>query len=293
MPKIAPNPATIRTLTNDERAHLLALHPDLTPSPEGRGCPTCRGQGAFKWRDAKGAVVVYECDCTAQWMLHRFLLNAGLGLSHQRMSWEDVLTVPKGVIDAVLDYYDDREANVRAGRSLILWGKALGTGKTLLEVLLTKKLIADGYDCYFTPFHGLLDSYAAGWRDPDQRRWFNRRVTNAGVLVIDDVGRERRIRRFVGDGLVEYHNEMAESTLEFVIRDRVNADKPTFITTNLSPEQMRRGYGGHVMSLLAEVSETIEVRGDDFREQARDRMAADIRAGLVRPVVLVDAWTAL
>src|SRR5690349_4060130 len=114
MLRLDPNPPTIRPLTMDERAYLMAEHPDLPPSAEQ--CPTCRGKGRFRWRDPDGEPADFECDCVGQWQLHRYLLHCGLGLSHQRMTWRDVDTIPDPVLAAVFEYHQNAEAYVSAGR---------------------------------------------------------------------------------------------------------------------------------------------------------------------------------
>lgn len=149
------------------------------------------------------------------------------------------------------------------------------TGKTLLCTLLLKHLLAEGFDGYFTQFNDLLDAYTAGWRNTEDRDWFVRRVRNAGVLVVDDVGKESKGR-----------SEMVGSVFDQVIRARVASARPTIITTNYSPAEMHSGYTGSVMSLLAESSVMHEVPGMDFRTRANQRTITDMQAGVIRPLVL-------
>lgn len=286
---LVPNPPVVTSLLDADRHRLIAEHPDLPKSLVQ--CPTCSGKKIFHWYqdgNPKLNPVKYQCDCAGQVMLHRWLLAHGIDRAHARHSWADTLAVDPKAIMRVMSYVDSAADYVHHGRGLILWSPVTGTGKTLLEVLLLKALLKQGYDCYFTQFHKLLDAYAAGWRSPEERMWFNRRIEHAGILGIDDVGRERRQAVTTDDeGKVRVvASDMASSTLEFVVRSRVNAAKPMVITTNFTPDQMRQGYGGNVMSLLAEACDFVEVPGIDYRQQAATEAADEARMGLRRPMVL-------
>ena len=100
---------------------------------------------------------------------------------------------------------------------------------------------------------------------------------SADFLVIDDVGKENTNRTSVIDSMFDH-----------LIRRRVAGDRATIITTNATPEKMRAGYGGSVMSLLAEGCESIEVTGADFRLAGKpvDRMNERKKIGAARPVIL-------
>src|SRR5690606_38450368 len=111
-----------------------------------------------------------------------------------------------------------------------------------------------------------------------EKAWFHRRIKNADVLVMDDVGREHQGRTRSG---------LPESTFDEVLRHRVAAGTPTIITTNLDMQALQEGYGGNVMSLLHERSTTYRFTGADFRDTARVRLVDEVEMGLTRPVVLV------
>jgi DNA replication protein DnaC len=220
--------------------------------------------------------VTYQCNCIDQWVMHRYFLHSGLQLLYQRYSWTDARSVDGKVMDDVLDYFTHIEGYMRIGRGLILRGATTGTGKTLVASLLFKKILADGYDGYFVQFNELLDAHAAGWRNEDERRWFIRRVRNAGLLVIDDIGRE-----YVGRG-----HDLIESVLDKVIRARHDDCKPTIITTNKDDGFWQQRYQSNVMSLLSGTCEVIEVTGTDYRATQAELAKEEARQGLVRPVTV-------
>lgn len=290
-------PLGVRTLTTVEADRLRQQYPDLPPSPER--CITCRGAKKFTWWDDPASpermAVEYECPCRDQWVLHRYLLHSGVNLLYQQLSWADMHMVEGEGLEAIRHYMDLHERYVANGFGVILHGEK-GTGKTGLSALLLKYLIGQGHDSYFTTFAQLLSFLKGTFRDNDETTWFHRRVRNAGVLVIDDLGREHFQRRFLSteqrvalgtdSGIRENPTAMAESTLEEIVRHRVASLRPTIITTNLDPVKVEELYGSNLLSLLRERSTTCRFEGTDRRDTVRMRMHDEVEAGLTRPLVL-------
>jgi DNA replication protein DnaC len=182
--------------------------------------------------------------------------------------------VEKGAIDWVWDYAGNIDAYANHGLGLILHGTN-GSGKSLVATLLLKGLLGRGYDGYFTTFQDLLTRFTQGWRDPVEQRWFHRRIKNAGILVVDDLGKE---------GMKGTDTPMA--TFDEVIRHRVAASRVSIITSNYSIEDLQKHYGGSVMSLLRGSAIEYAFTGADYRPQYRQQVEDDAKAGLMRPVVL-------
>jgi hypothetical protein len=78
---------------------------------------------------------------------------------------------------------------------------------------------------------------------------------------------------------------LAETTFDNILRTRVQAARPTIITTNCSPAELARGYGSAVLSLLIEQSVPVEVTGEDFRHDAQQRNLAEADKGWRRAIV--------
>lgn len=266
---LPPLPAGVRSLTDPESQRLSQQYPDLWRDPK-KSCLTCSRTGSFKGRLEDGSVVEFQCDCISQWKLHRWMLNAGIGLRYQRLSWADATGIGSAVAKAIIDYTDSVDANIATGTGVTLWSEAKGTGKSMIATLLLKELLARGFDGYFTQFNEMLNFFTDGWRDKDERAWFTRKVRNAGVLVVDDMGREYKGRA-----------EVAEAMFDTIIRARVADARPTIITTNYTPEKMLSGYGGNILSLLSEVNTEIHVPGRDFRPEARERLLRDRSEGIL------------
>lgn len=271
--QLPPLPQAIRLLTSSESQILNERLPMASVTVEN--CITCHGAKTFLWKDTDGSSALYECPCEDQYVLHRFLLNSGVLLNYQRLGWNDFVHLSAEAATAASDYLDHRDRYVNAGIGMVFTGSR-GNGKSLLAHLMLKMLISEGVNCFATTFGDMIDAFAAGWRERSGSRWFSRAVRNAGVLLIDDLGRERhKGPASVGDDM-----------LETVVRHRVSCQQPTIITTNLSEKEILSGYGGHTMSLLTERSMIVEVTGADRRGEMKERLLTEVKQGLTRPVVL-------
>lgn len=277
--KSPPNPAACQPLSNEDFARLRAARPRLWTDP-AKDCLTCRKaeDRTYRWYtdgDRTGTAT-YECDCRAQWLLHLWMLNSGIGLNYQRLSWDDISSIPANIVEQVQDYALRAAENVASGRNLILWSTGAGSGKTLLLMLLAKALLLQGIQVYVSQFNDIIDLFTSSWRDQAERDQWNRRVRNADVKCIDDLGKEHKGRV-----------DLVDSMLDQVIRGRVMDDAPTIITTNLTPQQVQQNYGGYVMSLLSEKAIFIEVTGADFRPKRLVLSQAEFDLGLTRPLTVV------
>lgn len=252
-------------LPDFDAQRLYEAHPKLKASYKDY-CPTCGATGTFRWEGKD-----HECDCRRQLNLHKHYLAAGVGVTYQRLSWDDYVG-DEDVLNLCAKYVDNAPQYVSRGTGIILHG-SFGSGKTLAMNLLIKQLIHKGYDCYATTFASMIELFTAGWRSPEEQQWFQRKVVQSDVLLLDDLGRE-----------LKRNNKLSESTFDDVLRTRVQGGKVTFITTNLSRGEMKEGYGSAVLSLMQESSVIREVKGSDFRPQANKRMRQEIDAGEVRPI---------
>lgn len=266
----------IRLLTSEQSRHLKQVYPDLPVTLDR--CITCKGAKVFRWYapHSRTEVVDYTCPCADQFVLHRRLLWSGIIETYQVLGWDDFYDDTDTLRNLASEYFDHADAYIGAGFGMILHGSK-GNGKSMLAYLCLKALIMAGHDCYAIAFDSMIDAMTEGWDDKDARRFFNSRIRNAGILLIDDLGREHNKMKAGSVGV---------SMFESVVRHRVGRSKPTFITTNMTSQEIAGGYGGHTMSLLTERYLDIPVEGANRRNETNERVRAEIRAGLQRPIVL-------
>lgn len=283
-----PPPPACHPLSNPDFDRLKAARPRLWTNPK-ESCLTClkrdglRDAQTYRWYADDPAtgrrtdeIVTYECVCKDQWLLHLWFLDAGIPLNYQRLGWDDVQAVPQAVVDQVMGYALQAARNIAAGRNLVLWSKSPGTGKTLLLALLSKFLLANGFQVHFSQFNEVIDLFTSSWRDQAEREQWTRRVRNVDVLAIDDWGKEHKGRI-----------EMVESMVDQIVRSRVADAAPTIFTTNLTPDEIQQGYGVYAMSLLTEAADFVEVTGADYRPVRRELTRQEADLGLARPITAV------
>jgi DNA replication protein DnaC len=269
-------------LEDPDSQRLRAQYPDLWSDPQ-TSCLTClfhknaEGSKTFRWWGPGWVQVVdWQCNCTAQWIIHRYLLHNGVGKAYQRLGWQDAVGVPETTLQQVMTYVDHADVYVERGVNLILHSPDAGTGKTLMIMLMAKALMHRGHDVFVAQMNSIVEMYTAGWRSKEDKDHFERRIMNCGVLVVDDLGKE------TGQGHVDFIDRL----LDRVVRHRVAASAPLLVTTNLTPEQLNEGYNRYVASLLTESCVFVETSGRDWRPRARQRMQDEVAQGLTRPLVV-------
>ena len=256
-----------RYLSDDEAARLYRNHPDLGRSYESY-CPTCDKTGTYTLRGKD-----WKCDCEYQLQLHKHYLAAGIGVTYQRLDFDDYQG-PTSALDGVKKYLDKRKQFLRRGMGMFFIGP-YGTGKTMLANLIVKELVKDGMTCWSTTFSQTVEMFTAGWSDKSDKAYFQQKFINSQVLLLDDIGRELRGTRIA----------LAETTFDAVLRQRVQSGRATFITTNMTPDEIEDGYGAAILSLIREKSLVQSFDGNDFRPNANDREVNEILNGEVRPIV--------
>lgn len=283
-----PLPRSVRLPSDSEITRLVRVHgrlwmPDSTEA--GMRCPTCLGKRVYRCYKANSRsyadLVEWVCRCEDQYVLHRFLMSRGLGLAEMRMSWMDIAEPSPKVMEFLDAYSSNVEAYVSNGMGVVLWGPH-GTGKSSYAHLFMRALMSQGFDAYFIRFKPMLELWrnvSFGHGDEADRSWFTKRVLNAQVLVIDDIGKE-----YVGVASRGSNENDAASRIEDVLRQRNSAGRPTFITSNENPEAFGVRYGRSVMEMITERSLVCEVPGDNFRDAYRERTKTEMALGLSRPI---------
>ena len=267
-------------LEEPDSNRLRQQHPALWASPKD-SCITCQfqrsGAKTFRWwNEDRSEIVDWECNCRAQWIMHRYFLHHGIGKTYQRLGWANAVGVPGGTQYEILTYLENSALYVERGVNLILYSPDAGTGKTLSLMLAAKKLLELGYDAFVAQMNTIVEMYTSGWRDKADQDYFERRIMNCGVLVVDDMGKETG----------QNHVDFIDRLLDRVLRHRTAHGLPTLVSTNLTPTQLDSGYGQYVASLLTETCMFIETSGQDWRPKSRDRMTDELAQGLVRPLVI-------
>lgn len=249
------------------------------PVPPPARCGTCFGSGKFRWYGYDGEwrmrskdIVDWDCDCISQYILGSYFVSRGLGNRSIRLGWSDLTGVDRIAMQEIGEYLTHAHAHVQRGSGLSLLGNS-GTGKSTLSNLILRFLMREGFDGYQISLPTATRVFADGWTNEETRAWFDRRVRNAEVLVIDEVGRDNTEKK------------VSENLLIRILRSRYESGKPTILTSNLSETEVSSHYGTAIADIIQSSSVVMEFRGASFREQRRNLDKTEIDLGLQRPIV--------
>jgi DNA replication protein DnaC len=283
MPKL-PGIKADWLLEAEDSARLKDLNPgDPWGNPQTY-CRTCmfhikpdKSRTFRWWNEDRTEIVDWECDCTAQWVLHRRFQYHGIEMNYQRLGWADATDVPDVMREATYDYIEMAPWYVERGLSLVFYSPDAGTGKTMMLNFLGKELVDRKMDVFIAQMNKVWEMYTSGWRSIEAKNYFERRVMNCGVLGIDDWGKERG-----GDT----RNELVDSLMDRMLRHRIAGSKPILATTNLTKDHLSMAYGRYVADLLTESTLFVESHGLTWRKKALVRTIEESSQNLGRPVVI-------
>jgi len=146
-------------------------------------------------------------------------------------------------------------------QSLCLHG-SYGVGKTHLSIAAVIACCLAGIRAEFWPLQSLLREMQLRFGATESAQAFEESVTRVPVLVLDDVGAEQRSQ-----------SGWSTEVFERMIDERLKADLPTLITTNLAPAQLSQHIDARAASRLR-LFRFIEIGGEDMRAEIGRKMAA-------------------
>ena len=217
-------------------------------------CPLCKDTGYLESGE--------KCSCLkdkerkllyAQSNLDRILAKENFDtLSYDYYDDEKVLDnlgmTQKAYMTKIIDFCKNAEGN-------ILFTGSTGTGKTFLSNCIADKKIKEGKSVIYLTAIELFDIVGKvkmeKSEDPAVRSIYER-IFDCDLLIIDDLGSE----------LI---NTMTNSSLFYILNNRLTSGKTTIISTNLKLSTMRDIYSERVTSRIRLEFDIIPVYGDDIR----------------------------
>jgi len=137
--------------------------------------------------------------------------------------------------------------------SLLFSGKP-GLGKTFLSACIARVVADRGFSVVYDTVVQILSDYETVkfGENTEENRKDLEKYRQADLLIIDDLG-------------TEMTTQFTLSALYTVINARMAYEKPTIISTNLSPQGIRERYTPQIYSRLLGAYKLIYFRGEDIR----------------------------
>ena len=239
----------------DKRAALLAslsLPADYTEVKYT--CPKCNDTGY---------VDIHMCDCMKRELTLAAFRTSGLGGMLEKQTFENFsldfykqdprnLRIMEKTVSIAKKYAD--EFSLSSG-NLIFFGRT-GLGKTHLSTAIARRIIERGYDVKYDSalnifadfeFDRFKSNYGA--EAPRADKYFE-----ADLLIIDDLG-------------TEAITQFTLACLYNIINTRLNAGRPTIISTNLGENDLQEKYNDRITSRLLGEYQPLLFVGEDIRRQ--------------------------
>ncbi len=216
-------------------------------------CPKC---------EDKGSVGGYVCDCFK--LLLRSIeyekLCSKLPVDKCRFDNFRLDYYPDGAgisprqrMESVLGYCKDYAEDFSLkSPSLLLYGKT-GLGKTHLSLAIAGKAVEAGYGVIYTTAQNLfnrLEREKFGRGDGENTE---QSILDCDLLIIDDLG-------------AEFSTQLTVSALYNIVNCRGLEEKPTVISTNLSPEAIKDAYSDRIASRILSTYTILQFDGADIRQ---------------------------
>lgn len=143
----------------------------------------------------------------------------------------------------------------------LLFTGSTGVGKTFLTNCIAKELISQSISVIYLSAHDMFEifsKYKFSYEVEDNIEEVYHSILECQMLIIDDIG-------------TEMNNTFVSSQLFYCINERINRNKGTIISTNLSMDLLRDTYSDRVTSRIVSHYTTIPLYGEDIRVKKRQK----------------------
>ncbi len=139
-------------------------------------------------------------------------------------------------------------------KGLLLIGSC-GAGKTHLACAIGNELLDRGYTVRFCRATDIFERLRGSYSGSEESEYdIISEYKNCRLLIIDDVG-------------VTAPSEWSKAILQSLIDDRINNERPTIMTTNLSQEELGKKLDARTMDRITEGFYVVTTQAKSYRQE--------------------------
>ncbi len=242
----------------DERIRRLRDATAATRGPAPEVCGDCQGTG-WTVRKENGSNRARRCECWIREKTGKLKQRAGIPGRYTRCTFDNFTVYPNEDLERAFRRSRDFAATFPVRQKGLLLAGPSGIGKTHLAAAILNECADKGIGGLYCETATLLTELRSTY-DKDsgtQETDILRRLANADLLVLDDLG---------ADHLTRWGQDM----LHTVLNTRYNQDRATVCTTRLPPSPHERDsllfeIGGRLLSILHQMCDIVEFDAADYR----------------------------
>ncbi|PKM62823.1 MAG: hypothetical protein CVU97_03255 [Firmicutes bacterium HGW-Firmicutes-21] len=209
-----------------------------------------------------GYIGLYFCECVKKRFNKERYTGSGLGSALYDKTFDNFsLKYYSGKSESDLSHRENMtliynqckryaQRFTPSGDSILMIG-GTGLGKTHLSSAVAQEVLSNGYFVLYDSAQSIFDGYEAVRFGKDNRENI-KKYENCDLLIIDDLGAEC---------MTQYTVAVFSSLLNW----RIANSKPTIISTNFTPQQIKKSYGERVYSRLMGEFLIMRFTGQDIR----------------------------
>lgn len=168
---------------------------------------------------------------------------------------KEIGTTVRKYMEDIVEFCKDFVDNFPSKHENIIFIGNTGVGKTFLSNCITRELIDRYYSVIYLSAAELFEYIARAKMEDDMfAKEINEHILEDDVLIIDDLG-------------TELVNTFTSTQLFYIINHRINTEKSTIISTNLSIKLLRDNYSDRIVSRLLNSYDIIKLYGEDIRRR--------------------------
>jgi DNA replication protein DnaC len=163
--------------------------------------------------------------------------------------------IKREVHKTVREYCDNLDRAKNQGLGILFHGR-WGVGKSLLASCILKKALLKGYTVKMRYLPEIIEAL----KPNGDREGIKKEFEEKDFYCIDDFGH----------GYSKSGSDFVPKEFDTLFMSRVKWSKPTLITTNFEPKEIKEFYGEHLFSVFSSCMKPLWVPGDDHRKKMRE-----------------------